>query len=233
MRTRFLAITFSLVLALSWTTAAQAELVVDILDATMLSSSRTSVDVLVSSNAGALDITSFELTFGISEQTTGGILQFQGDFDSTDAFRQSDSERTDGNYVLLNNVDLDFFRSRRGATNQRLIQADRTASAATPATIGAGQSLLARLEIEHIAPLPVDGEFEIFLVEGANTLFLNGFVPVDIDASSFATRASNMANGTSFDNFGIVTVNAIPEPSSLAVLGLVAAACGLSQRRRR
>ena len=197
---------------------ARADLIVDIQDARFLAGGTGFVDVLISSS-DTNDLGNFSAKFQITPTSGSGILAFQSSFNSTDALRQSNSERTDDNYVFAGTLGTGFV-SHASGNGQTLTQIDRSTQ---NVTLGNATKLLARLELIHILPTGTDigGIYEISLVNDASTQFRQfDNMTVPVEARSFAST-----------NFGTITVNAVPEPSS-GLLLLVALGIGMRRRRR-
>lgn len=224
---KFLSTSILLPVVACFSSSARADLIVDIQDASFSAGGLGFVDVLISST-GSDNLGRFSGKFSIVQKSGGGILEFQQSFTSVSVDRQSESERADGNYAFAGNLGVGFVSNR--LDGQHLLQGDR---ASANVTIDSTTRLLARLELQHVLPANtnVGGVYEIALVNDAFTRFQlldNTLVP--IAAQSFATSSSNAINGTSFSNFGTITVSAIPEPSSwFLLLGLVVT---IASRRR-
>lgn len=219
---KFLA-TFQFVPALLLLSSASwADLIVDIQDASFSPGGTGFVDVLISSNSTD-DLGRFSAKFQITQTSGGGVLAFQNDFDlnSADADRQTNSERSDGNYVFGGTLGTDAsFVSQQVGNAQTLLQIDRSSA---DVTLDGGTKLLARLELTHLLPAgtTTGGTYEISLASDPFTRFqlLNGEA-VTIAAQSFDSA-----------NFGTITVSAVPEPSS-GLLLLSAFGIGMFRRRR-
>lgn len=197
--------------------SAQAALVISFQDATFQPGELGSIDVLISSNSND-QLGRFSALFEIEYVSGVGVLEFQASRTSADANRQSNSERSQANYVFAGNLDPNGFVSNR-TTNTRLLQFDRALS---DVAVG-DMMLLGRLELQHILPPTVtgDGEYQVRMLQDAFTSF------------ELLDRTVITVAPESFTNFGRVRTTAVPEPSAMVCVSMVALAAGLSRRRTR
>ena len=209
----------SFVLLLWGTEVLLADLIVHVSDATLAVGGSGYVDVYVKSSSGE-GLTSLELTFDIGN-TTYGDLKF--------STAQNDSERTATNYVFGNDVGPGGFASF--PTDHQLKQFDSTDSNSDAMLTAGTDYLLARLELGHTTNNPLNAVGQTFQVLlradaeflGSNPLIIVQNQVVDVDGVSYYQNLDL--------SFGTVTISAVPEPSSLVLLG-AASAVGVILRRR-
>jgi len=190
------------------TKESKSDIILTYLNTTFNSGGTGSIDVLIgSSGTDTLDF--FSARFKIEQISGAGVLVFQA--------TQSSSERLSPDYVFKNNLGLGFNSIRDISNSLLLTQFDR---AAVNQPIGVGPFLLARLELEHIAPVESTGSYRISLVNDSFTAFRLSTSPIVIDPSSFT-------------NFGTVSITAVPEPSSIALIVVGSTVFAFRQIRRR
>jgi hypothetical protein len=197
----------------------KADLVVNVQDASIPAGGRGFVDVFVQSNA-ADTFSLFNYKFEITPVTItgGGILEFQASSTSNDVFKQLATEQALPNYVFNGSAIPDnFFAIRQDAITRRdqLVGGDvRVGGNFTYNTTGT--YVLARLELQHITPNPAfsSGTYRVSLIQDPN---LSYFQNLDIDDNDPA-QPDIAANSYSTGNSGLVTIVAVPEPSSVCLL---------------
>lgn len=202
----------TLLIAIALMGEAQAGFIIKIQNASLTSGGSGAIDVLISSNATD-SLGRFSTQFKIEQISGSGVLEF--------AAAQSDSERTatSPNYVFLGKLGNGYV-SAPGITDKTTItHGDR----GTENVAVVGDLLLARLELQHISPVATDAQYRVSLVNSTQTFtrLLDG-TGQTIDVSSFS-------------NSGIVTITAVPEPTSsmLTLLGLGSIALGKKWRAKR
>ena len=204
----------------------QADIIVDVQDATINAGGTGTVDVLISSNGLSTDQFDFaSYVFGItpvgSPSTT---LQF--------AEPQSTAESGLGTYVFAPDLavgGLEFF-----VNDPSEVEGFDSTDTGSLITLSSSPQLLAQLDLEHLpfgAGLGAGDQFRITLLStsafgGSDTEFLNGLTPANIAADSF----NPLGIGG-----GLITVTsasaAVPEPGTFAATGLLF--LGVCYRRRR
>jgi hypothetical protein len=202
------------------TTQGQSAIIVSFEDTTMNAGQTGFIDVYLTGAFGDT-LGRYAYEFNITgASAAAGSLEFQA--------MQSNSEQNIGDmfpthlgYVLQGDVDPEYFLSMR--TDAVTLVGEDTLLSFNDVDID-GKFLLARLELEHVGAIS-GGPYDFTIsINQANSEF-----DMDFD---FETDNSY----PSFDAFsGTVTVNsstAVPEPSSLALLGCVGAAAWLKRRRR-
>ncbi len=214
---RFVSLTILLLTALS--SQARAAIVVTIQDATIAAGGSGFVDVLISSNTSLnLDVAAydFEITL-VGTPARISTLQFTTPQVTEVGF---------ADYVFAGDAaPIDVFT----LNNSRFVAIAATESF-NGVSLTATTRLLARLELESVlgpggTPALANGEqFQISLVDSGDTFF-GDFEGnrLDVVPSSFASS-------------GLITIQditAVPEPSSLALCALGAAAMGWRIGRRR
>jgi len=203
---------------------ANAAIIVSVGSATIAAGGTGYVDVRISSNNNdVLSLVGYQ--FQITGSNLNGDLTFRPDWNSGEPINpanQSNSEQNQPDYVLGTDTDPGpgyFTATLLSPTS--LIGGDSTFSGADTSPLTPGDFLLARLELMHTTPnaaLAVGSTFQVSLV---NDPFFTGFYnnaglaafpdPIPLSLASFSP-----GNIT-------VTSAAVPEPSSFAILGLVAA----------
>lgn len=196
---------------------ARGELMISFRDAGLVSGGTGSVDVLLRSSQ-ATTLAGFSAKFQISAETTGGVLEFQ----STNL--QSNSERTfsslDYSYAFLNKLQDGGFSAERQSNKRQIVASD---FATENVAIAANTNyLLARLELQHDAPVATSGNFRISFLDDPG---------INLFADSLGNERS--IDPISFQNFGTISITAVPEPSSLVTAGLVISGALFSWVRRK
>ncbi len=193
-------------------THCQAELIIDVQDASLTSGSLGFVDVFIRSD-GTDFLNSASYVFQIQKISGDGSLEFQASTGAPSP-SQSNSEQSLSNYVffpvtvsvnyLVNRLDPDLTRAAGGdfiTPDVMLNSIDR---------------LLVRLELQHTTPTPLTSfsEYRVFFANDPVNEFLNS---IDVDPVGI--------NAASFSNFGTITISptAVPEPSSFALVGCISA----------
>lgn len=207
-----------------------ADLFVDVQDATLTSGGYGSIDVLVSSTGGVDTFSLFSYKFEITaiDVINGGLVEFQSSFQSLDTNRQSNSEQDQGNYLFADSTSIENFSATREDDNRlQLIGGDERRAGNRDVT-GPTKYLLARLELQHITLSPElsGGTFRVSLIESPALSYFENLNPGDGQPQPRIHANSYLQAGS-----GIVTIiSAVPEPSSLS---LVALSLCLVWRRRR
>lgn len=206
-----------------------ADLFVDVQDATLTSGGFGSIDVLVSSMGGIDTFSQFNYQFKITpiNIVNGGNVEFQSSFQSLDTNRQSNSEQFVTDYIFAGFTVAENFFSVPNS-NRELLDGSDERTVGSINVSGPKKYLLARLELQHITISPElsGGTFRVSLIESPDLSYFEDLNPGGgqpqprIHASSYSEAGS-----------GIVTIiSAVPEPSSLS---LVALSLCLVWRRRR
>lgn len=208
-----------------------ADLFVDVQDATLTSGGFGSIDVLVSSTGGIDTFSLFNYQFEITpiNIVNGGLVEFQSSFVSADEKRQSNSEQDQGNYLFAGATSVSNFAAKRQDPNRLQLVGGDVRTDGNMDLTGSTKYLLARLELQHITPSPElsGGTFRVSLVQSPD---LSYFQNLDLDNDDPAQPRIH-ADSYSLAGSGIVTIiSAVPEPSSLS---LVAISLCLVWRRRR
>ncbi len=209
---------------------ATADLILRFSSGTVESGGIGYIDLFAESN-GTDTFTLFNYKVEISEVllVNGGILEFQESFDSANPLKQLSSEQEQSNYIFAGKSTFDNFTSVRQDPNRLQLVGGDAEATVTPITISFGESyLLARLELQHITPTPglSTGTFRVSLLQDPNQSYFQNLDLEDLDPNQPKIDPSSY----SLLNSGIVTITAVPEPSSIL---LVASAIGLAIVRRR
>jgi hypothetical protein len=203
-----------------------ADMIIRIDNTTFQAGSTGAIDIWGRSTiTDAFDLLNYEIKIE-TIASIGGSLEFQPSFDSLSPIRQNNSEQSDTKYIFAGNTVSANFSAARQDNKVSLVGTDFVNGG--PITINApDEFLLARVELQHITPTPItsSGSFRVSLVENPmRTFFLNSAVDTPdqpkIDPVSF-----------SIANSGIVTITAVPEPSSIFLLASIGGFF-LWQRRR-
>lgn len=208
-----------------------ADLFVDVQDATLTSGGYGSIDVLVSSTGGIDTFSLFNYQFEITSVNTinGGLVEFQSSFVSVDDKRQSNSEQDQGNYLFAGSTNVANFAAKRQDPNRLQLVGGDVRTDGNMNLSGPTKYLLARLELQHITPSPElsAGTFRVSLVQSAD---LSYFQNLDLDNDD-PLQPRIHADSYSLAGSGIVTIiSAVPEPSSLSLMAL--SLCLVWRRRR-
>ena len=210
----------SFVLLLWGTEVLLGDLIVHVSDATLAVGGSGYVDVYIKSSSSQ-GLTSLELNFDIVRSTALEDLTFSNP--------QSNSERTATNYVFAGNLDPGGFATF--PTGHRLTQFDNTLFDSDAVLTAGTDYLLARLELDLTTSNPLSAvgtTFQIRLradaefARSGNPLVVQNQV-VDLGGVSYYQNLGS--------SFGTVTISAVPEPSSLVLLG-AASAVGVILRSR-
>lgn len=218
---RFIAALF---LSLSIAFTAQADLIIDVQDASIAAGQDFTVDVLISSTSSdAIDLASY--VFVVSNV---GAPSSSIEFLAT----QLTSENGEASYLFSEDLDptaLDF-----PVSDPTRLEGNDFTDSGDPITITGTQELLVRLDMRHVLTgalaTALGDQFNVVLIEDG----------VDPDLTLFdndTTGIEATIDGSSFDvngiGGGLITVTAVPEPSSLAVLTLVGTAATWRRRRQQ
>lgn len=219
LRTYFLA---SLMLAGLSIRPAQAELIIDIGSASLAPGSTKTIDVLISSNA--TDATPDMLNqYGLQLLiTTAGSTRLE--FGQT----QPQGFLNDSTYVFYSNsFSYDFSISASSiattfVTNDTFNAGDSTSNASTISlSQSSGQKLLAQFQVTSDTTLPplAGDTFTISLVPSSGTGSASGNASTYFDNYDFDT-GKEISSVSFRSNPGTVTIQPVPEPSSL-ILSLI------------
>jgi len=201
---------------------AKADIVIQLQSTTMTAGTSGFVDVWLT-GAPVDQLGRFGYEFSISGATPqSGDLQF--------AVVQSNSEQTIGSslpdhqgYVFLGDTDAGNWNSNLGANAVTLVGGD-VLNIGNFVSIE-GRYLLARLELLHTGAMS--------LASHAFTISLNQLSPVtEFDMDWDADTTTNYSAGQITSLSGTITIAAVPEPSTFALLGLFAAGGAIRSRWR-
>lgn len=156
------------------------------------------------------------------------MVTFRPDWNPVDPFNvanQSNSEQDEPDYVFATNTDPTNFTAN-SASSTSLIGGDFTADFMDSDPLG--DYLLARLELMHTTPnadLAVGSTFQVSLVDSS------AFTEFYDNAGFLASTPLSLSSFTS----GTITVTSasVPEPSSFAMLGLIAVGGAIRSRWRK
>lgn len=207
-------------LALSFSNRASADLILSFGSGSVVSGGVGYIDLFVESGSSESTFTLFNYKVEISPVSVinGGILEFQESFDSPNSLRQLSTEQGMTNYIFAGKSTFDNFTSVRQDPNRLQLVGGDVEATGTPITILAGQSyLLARLELQHITPTPglSTGSFRVSLLQDPAQSY---FQDLDLDDSDPAQPKIDPLS-YSIANSGTVTITAVPEPSSMLLVG--------------
>ena len=212
---RIVLLTFFLLTVIS--SAARADVIVDVQDAMITAGGSGFVDVLISSTGmDTLDFASYNFAISLVGAPVS-TLQFSNP--------QNLTETGLGNYVFAGDADAINVIT---LTNSQFV-ADAGTLSFTGVGLTGATRLLARLEVESVLglgqtpPMASGEQFLISLLDNGNTLFNN-------ELGNPLTIA-----GSSFTNTGLITIQstAVPEPGSLGLCAIGAAVMGWRMRRQR
>jgi len=167
------------------------------------------LDVLIRSSDGSDDLSLFSAKFMIAP-VAGTGLEFLDP--------PNDSQYLDPNYIFAG-TNIDGLPSVVGPADT-IVTSDGTVGPDGFVTVPTENRLLVTLDISAMNA-SANSQFQISLIDDDVTDFLDdGFNPLSIDSESFT-------------NVGVVNVSAVPEPSSVAALGLGAMGIVGARYRRR
>ncbi|MEZ6092530.1 MAG: PEP-CTERM sorting domain-containing protein [Pirellulaceae bacterium] len=206
------------------TSQVNADLIIDVQNASLNAQGIGFVDVYLTGEVGDT-LGAFGYEFNIAGATAqSGDLQFR--------VVQLDSEQNESGpppYVFLGDTDPGSFNSVQGGNAVTLVGGDALASLdSVPVN---GEFLLARLELQHVGPLV--GTSHDF------TVSLNAASPFTFFDRDFDPGTNDPGVTDDYGSFtalsGTVTVSsaAVPEPSSLAMLSLIAIGGSLARKMRQ
>jgi len=195
-----------------------AGVIVAVQNASLAAGGSGFVDVVISSDATD-NLDAFGYDFQILDVGSPvGSLRFERISGAT----QSNSEVTDSSYVFFGDSDgFDSFPNNGPAFN-RVQGGDFTASL-LGTNLPATNLLLARLELYHDLPTGVPP------ASAAGDLFTISLLP-GIDTFFWDSAGDDLVLANSFS--GTVTIAAVPEPSSLALLGTILGFFAVKRCRR-
>lgn len=200
-----------------WGHVASGEMIITVNNAQIPPESSGFVDVFVSSTVTQnVKLSSYQFSIAATPGNTSQLL-FSNSFvlNSVDPSRQSNSEQSQSNYLFSTGFQASNFVATRNSAIQLTGLDESTMS--NGFNMVADQSyLLARLELLSIQP--GQGIFSIAM-------------STDPNFSYFENSAGDSVNITSF-NSGVVTITAVPEPTSLLLL-VAAGGVGVVYRRTR
>ncbi len=212
--------------------AAFGDIILDVQDASISAGGTGFIDVLISSD-GTDNLFRTAYHFEITDAVANGSLQFR-----PSVFQTNDQQSVVAPVPYVFGADTDpgnFFATRQDPTVTQIIGGDNTLSG-TGVSLTTTQTLLARLQVEHITGTPLAAVGDTFTVKLINS---DNGMPGDFtdDSTQFLDDSSNnlTIDPLSYSGSGTITITsaAVPEPSTLAVLAFVSATfIGRRWRRR-
>jgi hypothetical protein len=187
---------------------AQADLLIDVRDATLTAGGLGFVDVWIGLHPGDAVATlgRFDYQFSLTGAIAGsGDLQFR--------VTQLSTEQTESGpppYVFLGDTDVANWNSGRlGGDPVTLIGGDSLATGTSVSITNADTFLFARLELQHVGPMSLSSHTFTITLNPTGSVF-----DQDFDAGTNNNHATFSASS------GTITINSVPEPSSLALIAL-------------
>ncbi len=206
-----------------WVPRAQAELFVEFSNINIPGGGTGIMDVYIHSDVPQpIALSSYR--FEISGFHVSGLLRFSPTSEQPSG---STVQNTVAPYPYLFQGDTDplWYGINRLDPDYHLIYGADNTDSFGDVILGSSKRLLTRLKVEHISPTPLvaSGEYMIKLKQHPGFTF---FQDSNFDAVI-------PINPVSYTNFGKVTINAIPEPSSSVIAGLIGASTVFAGWRRR
>ena len=222
---------------------ASAAVIIEVQNASITAGGTGFVDVLISSTASE-DLYSVGYEFEITGDVLNGSLEFRPSFDFMDPGNETNQTNTEQSvsgpipYVFFPDTSVDnFFANNLDPLGKQLIGGD-TRSIDENISLTSTQQLLARLEVHHITSTPeaaINKTFKIMLKNSGQTSFGSVANQGTLGDLSDDIVTPLGIDGDSFTSFGTITITsaAVPEPSTFAIMGLIAAGLFGKKLRRR
>lgn len=201
----------ALIVTLLLAVPVQSALIIEVQDAQLSAGGTGFVDIYVrSTNSDLINI--FNLELSITGFHPSGALHFSSVQSSTV------QQATNPDYIFLNATDVNNFGYARQDPDLTILIGGDQRTGGTDTTLTSTNLLLARLAIEHQTPTPLSssGVYQLSVVNAGSFFADSSFNFADIQSSTPGT----------------ITITAVPEPSSFAVLGAFAVIGMRSWRRR-
>ena len=221
-----------LIVVLSASTSCFGDIIVDVQNASISAGGTGFIDVLISSDVTD-NLFQSAYHFEITGSVANGSLQFRPSVFQTNV---QQSVVTPVPYVFAGDTDPgNFFATRQDPTVTQIIGGDNTLSG-TGISLTTTQTLLARLQVEHITGTPLAAVGDTFTVKLINN---DNGTPGDFTDDSTQFKDDLLNNLTidplSYSGSGTITITsaAVPEPSTFAVLGFASIAFIGKRWRRR